>query len=380
MYIKRKASLLLKNKATDGKVTVILGPRRVGKTSLLKEYVKESKEKTIFWNGEDFAVHELLKRRSVQNYKNLLEDCQVLIIDEAQKIPEIGYILKLIVDSIDKIKIVVTGSSAFDISNITGEPLTGRKNEIRVFPISEGEINEIETPDVKKDNLHQRLVFGNMPEIFSMKTKKEKEEYLRELVNSYLLKDILIFEKIKNSSKVFDLLKLIAFQIGSEVSLTELGTNLGISKNTVERYLDILSKGFILFKVGAFSRNLRKEIVKSNKWYFFDNGLRNAVIANMNDFSMRQDVGQLWEQYMINERLKYQNYTGMMSNNYFWRTYDQQEIDWIEDRQGILHAYEIKLKNQKVREPKAWKLSYPSSVYSLIHDENYLEWVTKENQ
>lgn len=376
MYIKRKASDLLKMKAVPGKVTVILGPRRVGKTSMLKEYMNENKAKTLFFNGEDFAIHELLKRRSVQNYKNLLGDSELLIIDEAQKVPEIGSILKLIVDSFAKLKIIVTGSSAFDIYNLIGEPLTGRKNEIRLFPISEEEIIKIEAAEQRKDNLYQRLVYGNMPEVFSLNTKKEKEEYLRELISSYLLQDILIFEKIKNSSKIFDLLKLLAFQIGSEASLTELGTQLGISKNTVERYLDILSKSFILFKLNAFSRNLRKEIVKSSKWYFFDNGLRNAIIANMNDISTRHDAGQLWEQYMINERLKFQSYNGLHSNNYFWRTYDQQEIDWIEDREGILFAYKLKIKNKKIREPKAWKLNYPASNYSLVHDENYLDWLT----
>lgn len=378
MYIQRKAHLLLKTKTSPGKVTVLLGPRRVGKTFLLKEYLKDSNEKSIFWNGEDFAVHELLKRRSIQNYKNLIENNELLIIDEAQKIPDIGQILKLIVDSIENLKIIVTGSSAFDISNMVGEPLTGRKNEIRIFPISEEELLSIERREEKVDNLHQRLVFGNMPEVFSLDTRKEKEEYLKELANSYLFKDILMYENIKNSSKIFDLLKLMAFQIGNEISLTELGTQLGISKNTVERYLDILSKSFIIYKLGPFSRNLRKEIVKNNKWYFFDNGLRNAVIANMNDLSLRADTGQLWEQYLINERIKFQKYNGIISNNYFWRTYDQQEIDWIEEREGHLYAHEIKFKNQKVNEPRGWKKNYPASIFSVVNSANYLEWITKE--
>ncbi len=257
MKIVRFAENITSQKIKPGKVVVLLGARRVGKTFLLNEYIKGIKEKYIFWNGEDFAVLELLKRRSVQNYRNLLGNTGLLIIDEAQKIPDIGKLLKLIVDSFNELKIIVTGSSAFDITNLTGEPLTGRKYEILLFPISENEFAQFEKPEERFDNLRQRLIYGNMPELAAYIDPKDKRDYLRELLSSYLLKDILALENIRNSSKIFDLLKLIAFQTGREVSLQELGKQLSISKNTVEKYLDLVSKVFVIYKLNGFSRNLR---------------------------------------------------------------------------------------------------------------------------
>lgn len=375
MNIPRKALNLLKNKVQPGKVVILLGARRVGKTFLLNQYLKVIKEKYIFWNGEDFAVHDLLKRRSVQNYKNILADAKLLIIDEAQKIPEAGPILKLIVDSFEDLKIVVTGSSAFDISNLTGEPLTGRKREVTLFPVSENEFSQVEKPEARFDNLMQRLVYGNLPELVNIASIESKTEYLRDIINSYLLKDILAFENLRNSSKLFDLLKLIALQVGKEVSLQELGKQLAMSKNTVERYLDILSKVFIVYRLNGFSRNLRKEIVKNSKWYFYDNGIRNAIVANFNVINSRDDLGLLWENYMMSERIKNNHYGGVVYNKYFWRTYDQQEIDLIEESEGKLFAYEFKWKSDKYEIPAAWKAAYPSSVYNLITNQNYSEWL-----
>lgn len=375
MFLSRKAEILIKNKLSPGKVLILLGARRVGKTFLLKKLSKQTNEKTIFWNGEDFAVHELLKRRSIQNYKNVIGDATLLIIDEAQKIPDAGLILKLIVDSFEDLKIIVTGSSAFDITNLTGEPLTGRKIEIYIFPIAESEYYKYEKPEQRIDNLIQRLVFGNMPELINLSNKSDKEEYLRTLISSYLLKDVLAFENLRNSSKLFDILKLIAYQVGSEVSIQELAKQLAISKNTVEKYLDILSKVFVIYKVTGFSRNLRKEIVKSSKWYFYDNGIRNAIISNLNSLENRNDVGILWENYMMSERIKYQSYMGIYSNRYFWRTYDRQEIDLIEEREGKLFAYEIKWEKGKLNPPVAWKNAYPDSEFKSITKDNYTEWI-----
>ncbi|OGU70303.1 MAG: ATPase [Ignavibacteria bacterium RBG_16_34_14] len=377
MNIVRVAQDLITKKIKPGKVIVILGARRVGKTFLLKEYVKEIKEKYIFWNGEDFAVQELLKRRSVQNYRNVLGNAELLIIDEAQKVPEIGSILKLLVDSFEELKIIVTGSSAFDITNLTGEPLTGRKYEIQLFPVSENEYSQFEKPEEKKDNLRQRLIYGNMPELSNYQDQKDKREYLRDLINSYLLKDILVLENIRNSAKIFDLLKLIAFQTGNEVSLQEIGSQLSISKNTVEKYLDLLTKVFIIYRLNGFSRNLRKEIVKNSKWYFYDNGVRNGIIANFNQLGLRDDVGLLWENYMLGERIKHQHYSGMTVNNYFWRTYDQQEIDLVEERDGKLFVYELKWKQGKTKIPVAWQNAYPDSQFKVITQENYYEWLTE---
>ncbi len=359
------------------KVVILLGPRRVGKTVLIKQVIERLQEPYLLLNGEDFSVIEILSRRSVQHYKNLLGDKRVLLIDEAQNLPEIGKILKLMVDEIEGIRILVTGSSAFDIDKYTGEPLTGRKKTLNLYPLSEVEYDQIETLIEKRDNLRERLIYGNYPELIHIKDREDKSDYLREIVNSYLLKDILTYENIKNSDKILSLLRLIAFQIGGEVSYQELGKQLSMSKNTVEKYLDLLSKVYVIHKVGGFSRNLRKEVTKSSKWYFYDNGLRNLIIANLNPIELRNDMGQLWENYIISERLKYQKYNRKVVNNYFWRTYDQQELDWLEEREGKLYGYEFKWNaRKKAKAPKGWETNYPESEFKVINPENYLEWIS----
>lgn len=360
------------------KVIVLLGPRRVGKTVLIRQLIEKLAEPYLLLNGEDFAVIEILSRRSVQHYKNVLGDKRVLIIDEAQKIPEIGKILKLMIDEIEGLKILVTGSSAFDIDKYAGEPLTGRKKTFYLFPLSEQEYDQIETKIEKRDNLQERLVFGNYPELIHIKDRNDKSDYLKEIVNSYLLKDILAFENIRNSDRILNLLRLVAFQVGGEISYQELGKQLSMSKNTVERYLDLLSKVFVLHKLGGFSRNLRKEVTKSSKWYFYDNGLRNLIIANLTPLTLRNDTGQLWENYVISERLKFQKYNRMIVNNYFWRTYDRQEIDWVEEREGKLYGYEFKWNpKRKAKTPKGWQSTYAKAEYEVIHPDNYLDWLKK---
>jgi len=362
-------------KLNSGKVLLVTGARRVGKTILIQKITDELNLPSLVLNGEDLNTHELLSYRSVQNYKNLIGTNKLLVIDEAQNIPDIGKILKIIVDEFKGLKILISGSSAFDIFNKMGEPLTGRKITFNLFPFSEEEISKYETPIENFDNLKMRLIYGNYPEVYNYEDNSDKIEYLKELVNSYLLKDILIVENVKNSDKILSLLKLLAYQVGGEVSYHELGRQLGISKNTVERYLDLLSKVFILHKISGFSRNLRKEIVKNSKWYFNDNGIRNAIIANFSAFDNRNDIGALWENYIISERIKKQNYSGMSVNNCFWRTYDKQEIDWIEERGGKLFAYEFKWKEQKVKIPGAWKKTYTDSEFKIIHARNYHNWI-----
>ena len=263
-----------------GKVVVLLGPRRVGKTVLINQLLQDNTEPYLLLNGEDLATRELFVRRSVQNYLQILDGKSFLIIDEAQKIPDIGNALKLMIDEIKGLKILITGSSAFDVKNRTGEPLTGRKYTFNLYTLSEQEYNQIYPLPIRKDKLRERLIYGNYPELLHLPTKTQKSRYLNELISSYLLKDILAFENIKNSDKIISLLRLIAFQIGNLVSTTELGRQLGMNGNTVAKYLDLLSKVFIIHKVGGFSRNLRKEITKNSKWYFFDNGIRNILTAN----------------------------------------------------------------------------------------------------
>jgi predicted AAA+ superfamily ATPase len=249
-------------------------------------------------------------------------------------------------------------------------------NTYRLFALSEGEYDQIESPLIRKDKLRNRLIYGNYPELLQLSTKEEKNRYLNDLVSSYLLKDILAFENIRNSDQIVSLLRLLAFQVGNLVSTTELGRQLGMSGNTVSKYLDLLSKVFIIHRVGGFSRNLRKEITKNSKWYFLDNGIRNILVANVNPVELRNDIGQLWENYMISERVKFQSYTGMIVNNYFWRTYDQQEIDWVEERGGKLHGYEFNWgTKKKPREPGAWKGNYPEATFEVINPDNYPEWI-----
>ncbi|GAB5554037.1 MAG: ATP-binding protein [Saprospiraceae bacterium] len=377
-YLDRIIKPQILESLVPNKVIVLIGPRRVGKTVLIERIIEQIEDPYLLLRGEDFSVYELLERRTVQNYLNLLQGKRLLIIDEAQRIPDIGNILKLMIDHIKGLRIIVTGSSAFDINNYTGEPLTGRKITYNLFALSEQELDQTETIFEKKDNLYKRLVYGNYPELLHFNKDEKKEEYLREIVNAYLFKDILAFENIRNADKIFDLLRMIAFQIGGEVSLQELGKQLEMSKNTVEKYLDLLSKVYVIHKVKGFSKNLRKEVTKNSRWYFYDNGLRNTIIANLNPISARSDIGKLWENYVISERLKYQRYNKILVNNYFWRTYDQQEIDWVEERGGKLYGYEFKWNEKRqVKTPSAWKKNYEDAAFEVINPSNYLEWVRK---
>lgn len=303
--ITRKIEKQVLERLVPNKVVVLIGPRRVGKTVLLHQITQTIEEPYIFLDGEDIQTIRVLENRSIHHYKQLLGDIRLLIIDEAQKIPDIGTKLKLMVDHIKGLKILVTGSSAFDINNYTGEPLTGRKINFNLFALAETELNQLENNIEKQANLQERLVYGSYPELIHLPGRTAKAEYLHELVSSYLLKDILAFEQLRNADKIFDLLRLVAYQVGSQVSIQELGKQLAMSKNTVEKYLDLLSKVFILHKVNGFSRNLRKEITKSSKWYFYDNGLRNVLVANLNPIEQRDDIGLLWENYSISERIKF---------------------------------------------------------------------------
>ncbi len=375
IYLVRELSNLILKKLQPNKVVILYGARRVGKTMLVNEILAKVNETILRLNGDDINVHDKLSIRSIENYKQILGTYKLLYIDEAQKIPEIGLKLKLMIDEIEGLRIIISGSSSFDIHKNAGEPLTGRKYTFTLYTLSENEYTQIENNINKMDKVRERLIFGNYPELLHLPDRQDKVDYLNEMISSYLLKDILVYEHIKNSQKIFNLLRLIAFQIGGEVSLQELGIQLGISKNTVEKYLDLLSKVFILHKVEGFSRNLRKEITKNSRWYFLDNGIRNAVIANFNPLQARNDIGALWENFMISERLKYQEYRRISSNNYFWRTYEQQEIDWVEERDGSLFGYEFKWKEEKVKIPTQWKSAYPDASFELININNFSEWL-----
>jgi predicted AAA+ superfamily ATPase len=373
--ITRKIEPVIVESLVPGKVVILLGARRTGKTVLLKKIVSMISEPSIFFNGEDFEVQRLLENRSVANYEMILGTTKLLVIDEAQKVPEIGKILKLMIDSIPGLRIIVTGSSAFDLTGKLGEPLTGRNRTFRLFPLSEQELDPLYGITEKRAALEERLVFGSYPEVISIDDREAKVKYLKELVNDYLLRDLLSFEGVKNAGVINNLLRLVAFQAGSEVSMSELSSNLGIARNTVEKYLDLLSKVYVIFKVEGFSRNLRKEITKNAKWYFYDNGIRNTLVANLNPLGLRNDTGSLWENFIISERIKFQEYQNVLSNNFFWRTYDKQEIDWIEERGGKLFAYEFKFNKEKAKFPIAFSEAYPESEFRVISANNYHEFV-----
>lgn len=373
--ISRYLKSTILNKIGKNKVILLFGTRRVGKTWLIEQITAEANIAYLFLNGEDQDIQTLLATRTVANYKRILGNSKLLVIDEAQVIPEIGKILKLLIDSFKDLTIIASGSSAFDLSNQTGEPLTGRSITYHLYPVAQLELALNENGLQTTQNLEERLIFGSYPEIFQLETLAEKSQYLTELVKSYLLKDILTYENIQNSNKLFDLLKLIALQIGSEVSIDELSRSLGISKNTVDRYLDLLSKVFIIYKVGGYSNNLRKEVTKSSKWYFCDNGIRNAIINDFRLLSLRNDQGILWENYGFSERIKKTNYEQQGAQYYFWRTYDQQEIDLIETKNGELVAVDFKWGNQKKKIPGFFAKNYPNASFSIINKENYLDFI-----
>ena len=357
------------------KVSLLVGARRVGKTELLLQVKEHFREKCLWLNGEDVDIEQLLSVRTIANYSRLLEGKQLLIIDEAQYITDIGRKVKLMIDEIKPLHIIITGSSSFDLQQNAGEPLVGRSITNKLYPIAQMELAAVENPLQTKQKLEERLIFGSYPEILNIESLKEKQQYLQELVNTYLLKDILAFENIRNPLKIKDLLILLAHQIGKEVSNEELGRNLSLSKNTVERYLDLLSKVFVIYKRGGYSKNLRKEVVKSSRWYFADNGVRNALIGNFNFLAVRQDVGMLWENYILSERIKYHEYKHHSVNSYFWRTYDQQEIDLIEEEADVLNGYEMKWKEQAVKTPVAFEKAYPNATFQAIHQNNYQSFI-----
>ncbi len=357
------------------KVLMLYGSRRVGKTNILHNIKATYGEKALYVTGEDLDVQSIFKNRTIKNYTLFVGDYEIIIIDEAQYIPEIGLCLKLMIDQIKGITIIASGSSSFDLSNATGEPLVGRNYTFRLYPFAQQELKQIENLLDTKGNFEQRMIYGNYPEVVYLKTKQEKERYLQEIVNSYLLKDILALENVKDASLLQKLLQLLAFQVGSEVSTNELANTLGISQKTVDRYLDLLTKVFIIYPLTAFSTNQRKEIVKSKKWYFSDNGLRNALIKNYNVLGFRNDVGTLWEQYCLNERIKFNQYKNRNVQFYFWRTYDGQEIDFIEVEGDKMEAFECKFSKAKIRIPAAFAKFYPHVQVTVLNNNNYLEYI-----
>lgn len=375
MYILQRQLENLKKSLKPGKVVVIYGARRTGKTTLLREFLKGEAEPYLLVSGEDVTIQGYLSSQSIEKLKNFVGSNRLLVIDEAQKVQNIGLNLKLIVDHIPGIRIIATGSSSFDLARSVGEPLTGRKTTLVQYPLAQLELGPTEQRHETDVRLENRLIYGAYPEVVLLQDNREREQYLKEIVSSYLYKDILELEGIRQSAKIGRLLQLIALQIGKEVSYTELGTNLGMSKNTVDHYLDLLEKAFVVQKLGGFSRNLRNEVTKNSRYYFIDNGVRNALINNFNPLDLRNDAGELWENYLVIERMKRQEYLQEPANNYFWRTYTKKELDLVEERNGQLHGYEIKWGKARPGPPKEWITAYPDATWQLINRENYLGFV-----
>ncbi len=359
-----------------GKVSLLYGPRRAGKTALIEKLLGKVKGKVFSGSGDDILLRKILGSESRIKIISSFEDYDFIFIDEAQRIPEIGWGLKILVDNLPDAVIIAGGSSSFRLSSQVGAPLTGRSRTKMLFPVSLIELKQQFGGMHIYEHMENYLVFGMYPEVLVAGNINEKKTYLAELRNAYLLKDILELDNIRNADKLYDLLRLLAFQIGSEVSLNELGNALGLAKQTVYRYLDLLEKAFVIKKIGGYSGNLRKEVTKTNRYYFLDNGIRNAVINNFNPVEQRDDIGMLWENFVVMERIKKQYYHNLFSNNYFWRTYDRKEVDLVEERDGKLYGFEIKWNPKRVKVQKEWLSSYSNASFQVIHKDNFMEWLT----
>ncbi len=371
--IKRLLSKNIKNKLNKNKAIIIIGARQTGKTTLLKSLFTA---KDVLWlDADEQDVRELFMQASSTQFKVLFNKYKIIIVDEAQRINDVGLKFKLITDQLKDKQLIATGSSSFDLTNKLNEPLTGRKWEYMLFPISFAEmVNENGLLEEKR-LLHHRLIYGYYPDVVN--NPGDEKDILKQLSDSYLYKDILMWQNIKKPDKLVKLLQALALQLGNEVSYNELGRTIGLDNQTIEKYIQLLEKSFVIYRLSSFSRNLRTELKKSQKIYFYDNGIRNALIANFNLPNLRQDIGALWENFIITERIKHTHYNNIWLNKYFWRTHSQQEIDYIEEREGKLFTYEIKWnKNAKAYLPKTFIKSYPNSEFKVINQDNFVDFIT----
>ena len=373
MKIQRLLLSQLNDALIPGKVLVLYGPRQVGKTTLVKDLLASISLRSKFINADELIYREALASQSRQTLGEVLGDAELLVIDEAQRVPEIGLNLKILIDSYPHATILATGSASFDLANKISEPLTGRKLTFTLYPISYPELKLSLGALEARAQLERWLVWGSYPAIVTTDNPTFRERLLGELVGSYLYRDILELEGVRRPEKIVDLLRLLAFQIGQEISIAEIATSLALNRQTVERYLDLLEKVFVVFRVGGFSRNLRKEVTKNPRYYFFDNGVRNSLIQNFNPLGLRNDVGQLWENYLLIERRKANQIAGRAVNAYFWRTYDQKEIDSIEEYDGKIHGYEFKWQSGDIRRATRTEFldAYPDSELTTVRQGNF---------
>ena len=358
---------------SSGKAVILLGARQVGKTTLA-ELLFSSRPETLWLSGDEPDVRAMFDNINSTRLKAIIGNATVVVIDEAQRIPDIGIKLKLITDQIKGVQLIATGSSSFDLSGLVSEPLTGRKREIVLYPLSFGEMVAHHGLLAETRLLEHRLVFGCYPEVVVSNGAERK--VLGEISNSYLYKDILALDRIKKSDNMTKLLRALAFQIGSQVSYSEIGQLCGLDNKTVERYITVLEQAFVVFRLGSYSRNLRNELKSSRKIYFTDNGIRNSIIADFRPIELRDDVGKLWENFLVSERIKRNEYLANYANCWFWRTHQQQEIDYVEEIDGRLCAYEFKWNPAaKAKLPNAFHEAYPNSSFQVISRENYDEFL-----
>ena len=356
-----------------GKIIIIYGARQVGKTTLVKEICKKYPDSSYF-SCDEPDVREALTDKTSTEIKAFFGGKKLLVLDEAQRVRNIGLSLKLMADNFPDWQVIATGSSSFDLSNKIAEPLTGRKIEFYLYSFSLAELAEYYSVREVERLLERFLIYGTYPEI--IKNEAEAPERLKELAQSYAYKDVLQYQNIKKPEILEKLLRALALQVGQEVSYNELAGVVGADKNTIASYVQILEKAFIIFRLSPFSRNLRNELKKLRKIYFFDNGLRNALINNLNPLNLRADTGALWENFLISERIKFNNNRGLEPNMYFWRTISGQEIDYLEDAAGSLKAFEFKWTKDKAASPKPFAVAYPDSQFSLINKNNYRDFLS----
>jgi len=358
------------------KALLIYGPRRVGKTTLLRNYLAHTPFRYKLDSGDNIRTQQVLGSQNFSQLMDYVEGYDLLAIDEAQNIPHIGMGLKILVDQAPDIRIIATGSSSFELAGQVGEPLTGRKTTLTLYPIAQCELLALHNRFELREHLEEFLLYGAYPEVILASGRQARIEIINEIADSYLLKDILALDQVKSSRVLWDLLRLLAFQVGSEVSANELSRQLGIAVKTVQRYLDLLEKAFVVVRLSGLSRNLRKEVTSKAKYYFLDNGIRNAIISQFNPLALRDDVGKLWENFCFGERARFRAYTRLYANEYFWRTYDQQEIDLVEEREGQLFGYECKWSTTSTPvPPRDWLSTYPNATFTAITPQNYQEWV-----
>lgn len=373
--IKRRLKQLIIPRLFKRKAIVLTGPRQVGKTTLLRMLMAETDEKTLFWNCDEPDIRQKLSNPTSTQLQADTAQADLVLIDEAQRVQNIGITLKLLIDNFPEKQIIVTGSSALQLSNSINEPLTGRKYEYNMLPFSSEELIDDHSDTEEKRLLERRMVYGMYPEVVNL--PGDERETLSNLVNSYLYKDVFAFQDVRKPEIIEQLLQALALQMGSEVSFNELSKLLGLNSQTVQRYIDLLEKSYILFHLRSFSRNLRNELKKSRKIYFYDNGVRNAILGDFKPLQLRQDAGALWENFLVSERLKHNSYSLFYGKNYFWRTQQQQEVDYIEDIDGVLHTYEFKW--SKAKQPKLTETfahNYPEHTFTVVNPDNYQDFVT----